>query len=379
MNRTFRILMAPGDGIGPEIMTEALKILGVISDKTGARFEFDEEPVGGAAIRQYGVALREEGLARARESDAVLFGAVGDPEFDDPASAVRPEQALLALRQGLGLFANLRPVRLFDPLLDESPLKPEVIRGTDIVVVRELTGGIYFGEPRHRWTSDIGREAVDTMRYTEVEVERILRVAFELALTRNKRLASVDKANILDTSRMWREIATDIAGQYPEVAFENVLVDACAMHLINSPTRFDVIVTENMFGDILTDEAAMLTGSLGMMPSASVGVRGEGSTGVGMYEPIHGSAPDIAGRGLANPLGMIMSAAMMLRLSFGLEAEAAAVEAAVTETLAAGHRTSDLVRGEEGALTTAQMGAEVAKRLETALSSAHGRQGRCTA
>ncbi len=378
MKNSFKILLAPGDGIGPEIVSEAVKVLGVISRQTGQTFAFDEELVGGAAIKEYGVALREEGLKRAKSSDAVLFGAVGDPLYDDPSLEVRPEQALLALRSGLGLFANIRPVKIFESLIDESPLKTEIVRGTDIVVVRELTGGIYFGE-RRRWTSDKGREAIDTMAYTEGEVERIMHVAFELARTRSKRVTSVDKANILDTSRMWREVAIEVAAKYPDVAFEHVLVDACAMYLINQPTRFDVIVTENMFGDILTDEASMLTGSLGMMPSASLCGRDNDGTGVGMYEPIHGSAPDLAGQGKANPLGMILSTAMMLRMSFGLETEAAAIESAVEQTLSDGHRTDDLARESTGAISTAQMGAEVVERLPEQLALMAERRVRCTA
>jgi 3-isopropylmalate dehydrogenase len=360
----YKITLMPGDGIGPEILSEAVKVLGAVSEVYGHRFEFREALVGGASIEQHGTALTEETLEIARKSDAVLFGAVGDPKYDDPGREVRPEQALLALREGLGLFANIRPAKVFSQVVDESPLKPERVTGTDIVVVRELTGGIYFGKPKKRWTSQSGRQAVDSMTYSEHEVERILHVAFKMARKRRKLVTSVDKANVLDTSRMWREIAGEVAAGYPDVAFENILVDACAMHLINKPTRFDVIVTENMFGDILTDEAAMIMGSLGMMPSASLGARDDDNTCFGLYEPAHGSAPDIAGRDIANPIGMIMSAAMMLRLSFGLSKEAESLEEAVEGVLESGLRTSDLVRAGEEAVSTSEMGAEIVRRLK---------------
>lgn len=364
--KTFKILLTPGDGIGPEVIGEAIKVLAAISSQFGHTFEYDEEYIGGAAIERFGTALRPETLEKAKASDAILFGAVGDPRYDDPSGTVRPEQAILGLRGGLGLFANLRPVKVFKSMAVESPLKLEVVQGTDIVVIRELTGGIYFGKPQKRWTSDKGRQAVDTMAYSEEEVVRILHVAFQLAGQRTKRVTSVDKANILDTSRLWREIATEVAAEYPDVTMEHLLVDACAMHLINKPTRFDVIVTENMFGDILTDEAAMLSGSLGMMPSASLGSIRPDGTGFGLFEPIHGSAPDIAGKGLANPLGMILSAAMMLRLSFGLEEEAAAIEAAVEQTLDDGLRTADIARREGNSISTTEMGAEVIQRIRRA-------------
>ncbi|MDJ0763296.1 MAG: 3-isopropylmalate dehydrogenase [Myxococcota bacterium] len=358
----FNIMLAPGDGIGPEVTAQAVKVLHKVSDRFGHRFQFTEEPVGGVAIERYGTALREEALRRAKGSDAILFGAVGDPRYDDPTGTVRPEQALLKLRGGLGLFANLRPVRISESTIDASPLKPEKVAGTDFIVIRELTGGIYFGRPQRRWLSEDGRAAVDTMHYTEPEVQRIMHVAFRFASQRRKRVTSVDKANVLDTSRLWREIAEETAAQYPDITLEHVLVDACAMHIVNQPTRFDVIVTTNMFGDILTDEAAVIAGSLGMMPSACLGDLREDGTGFGLYEPIHGSAPDIAGQGRANPVGMILSTAMMLRHSLGLSREAETVESAVALALADGCRTADIATDTQG-LTTWQMGDAVASRI----------------
>ncbi|MGI8925574.1 MAG: 3-isopropylmalate dehydrogenase [Tepidiformaceae bacterium] len=360
---TFRILLTPGDGIGPEVMEEATRVLGRIERRFGHEFVFEEEKLGGAAIDAFGTALRDETLAKARGSAAVLFGAVGGPQWDDPKAKVRPEQAILGMRKGLGLFANLRPVRVNPLMLDDSTLKPEVLRGTDMVVIRELTGGIYFGRPQKRWTTSRGREAVDTLRYSEREVTRILHVAFQLARQRRKKVTSVDKANILDTSRMWREIAVETGKQYPDVELEHILVDACAMYLLRRPASFDVIVTENLFGDILTDEAAMLAGSMGMMPSASLGKRRRDGTGIGLYEPIHGSAPDIAGQGKANPLAMILSTAMMLRLSLGLEAEAAALEAAVDGVIADGYRTPDIASAGASVVDTRKMGTLVAERV----------------
>ena len=299
----------------------------------------------------------------ASRSRAVLFGAVGGPKWDDPQASVRPEQAILGLRKGLGLFANIRPVRVNPLLLADSAIKPEVLEGVDMVVIRELTGGIYFGKPQKRWTNSRGRQAVDTMRYSEREIERILRTGFELARGRRRKLTSVDKANVLDTSRIWREIATELAAEYPDVELEHVLVDACAMHLITHPATFDVIVTGNMFGDILTDEASVLAGSMGMLPSASLGRRRRNGTGIGMYEPIHGTAPDIAGRGIANPIAMVLSVALMLRHSLALEEEAAAIEQAVDAVLAEGYRTADIESGGAATVDTARMGALIAERL----------------
>lgn len=356
--------MAPGDGIGPEVTGEAVKVLHGVGRTFDHRFDFKEVHVGGAAIERFGVPLLRDTLDMALASDAILFGAVGDPKYDDPSLKIRPEQAILGLRSGLGLFANLRPVRIFDSVIKESPLKSEIVRGTDIVVIRELTGGIYFGKPQKRWVSEKGREAVDTMAYTEGEIERILTVAFRLAQTRRKIVTSVDKANILETSRLWREIACEVALKFPDVTLEHVLVDACTMYLINNPSRFDVIVTSNMFGDIITDEAAMLAGSLGMMPSASLGKFGSNGQGLGLYEPIHGSAPDIAGKGLANPIGMVLSTAMMLRLSLGLEKEALAVEKAVESTLDAGFRTADIAQNHVRSVNTQKMGDEITQRIK---------------
>lgn len=360
---TFRILLTPGDGIGPEVIAEALKVLDRIQRRFGHRFEYEEETIGGAALDKYGVALRPETVAKAKASHAVLFGAVGGPKWDDPRAEHRPEDAILGLRKQLGLFANLRPVKVYPQMVNHSTLKPEVIEGVDMVVIRELTGGLYFGQPKKRWESSAGRQAVDTLRYSEKEVERICHVAFQLARQRRKKVTSVDKANVLRTGQMWREIATEVGQQYPDVTLEHLLVDAAAMNLIRNPASFDVMVTENMFGDILTDEAAMLAGSMGMMPSASLGRRRKDGTGIGLYEPIHGSAPDIVGQKKANPLAMILSAAMMLRLSLGLEQEAAAVEAAVDAVIAEGYRTPDIAGPDTTTVDTVKMGDLVAERL----------------
>ena len=361
-----RILVAPGDGVGPEVTAEAIKVLAAVSERFGHRFSYTEELVGGAAIDAHGTPLRKETLDAARDAEAVLFGAVGDPRFDDPQNAVRPEQAILGLRKGLDLFANLRPVRVFPELQAASTLREEVVAGTDLVVVRELTGGLYFGEPKKRWSEGGQRQAVDTLRYDEGEIERAIRVGFRLAQQRRRRVSSVDKANVLESGRLWREIATEVAWDFPDVELEHVLVDAAAMHLVQRPTRFDVIVTENTFGDILTDEASVLTGSLGMLPSASVGAPREDGTSFGLYEPIHGSAPDIAGRGIANPLGAVLSAAMLLRISLGLAAEAAAIEEAVGDVLRQGLRTRDLARDGGGSISTSGMGDAIAARLGAA-------------
>ncbi|MDP1848954.1 MAG: 3-isopropylmalate dehydrogenase [Solirubrobacteraceae bacterium] len=337
------IVTLPGDGIGPEIMKPALELLRTISED----FSFEEHAFGGAAIDLYGVALTDETLAACKQADAVLLAAVGGPQWDttDP-DAPRPEQGLLGLRKGLGLFANLRPVRPVPALYDASPLKRERIEGTDLLVVRELTGGIYFGEKTRT-----ARSASDLCEYSVDEVDRIARVAFDAARTRRKKVASVDKANVLETSRQWREVVHIVhKAKYNDIALTDVLVDNCAMQLIARPSEFDVIVTENLFGDILSDEAAMLTGSIGMLPSASLGEGRAGSGSPGLFEPVHGSAPDIAGTGVANPLAMFLSVALMLRNGLGWESEAAAVESAVDRALDAGLRTRDL----GGAATTAE-------------------------
>ncbi len=331
-----RIVVLSGDGIGPEVTAEGVRVLAAVAARFGHDFAFQQHLIGGAAIDATGKALPVETLAACQSANAVLLGAVGGPRWSDPAAKVRPEQGLLAIRKALSLFANLRPVTLHPALLNASTIKPEVLAGTDIMVVRELTGGIYFGEKTRTATS-----ASDLCTYTVEEVERVIRVAGRLAMSRRKTLVSVDKANVLETSRLWRQVAERVlTTEFPEVRFEHMLVDSAAMHLIRKPTSFDVIVTENMFGDILTDEASMLAGSMGMLPSASLG-----SGTLGLYEPIHGSAPDIAGKGIANPFGTILSAAMLLRLSLGLVPEAAAVEAAVEAAVTAGVRTADIAAG----------------------------------
>lgn len=352
------IVLLPGDGIGPEVVAAAQQVLEAVAQKFSHLFEYESHLIGGCSIDAYGVALTPEVLAACQHADAVLLGAVGGPKWDDPTAKVRPEQGLLALRKGLETFANLRPVRPHPDLLEASPLRPERLAGVDFVVVRELTGGIYFGEPRERRQVNGETQAVDTMSYTESEIRRVAHLAFKLAQGRRGKLTSVDKANVLESSRLWRQTVVEVARDYPDVQLEHILVDAAAMFLIQRPASFDVMVTSNMFGDILTDEASVLTGSMGNLPSASLG-----SGGPGLYEPIHGSAPDIAGQGVANPIGTVLSAALMLRYSLGMEAEAAAVEAAVDAVLSAGHRTRDLVGPGEKALSTAEMTALIVAQL----------------
>ena len=366
----FIIAVLPGDGVGPEVTEEGLKVLKAIGDKYRHDFTFRHGVVGGGAIDAQGVALPENIVPMCKGSHAVLFGAVGGPKWDDPKAKVRPEQAILGLRKGLGLFANLRPVQVYPMLADSTALKPEVIKGVDIVIIRELTGGLYFGQPQKRWASARGRQAVDTMRYSEKEIERVLRTGFELARTRRKKLTSVDKANVLESSRLWREIATELTTEYRDIQVEHVLVDTAAMRLIRDPASFDVIVTENMFGDILTDEASVLGGSMGMMASASLG----GNTSalgparrrvrrLGLYEPIHGTAPDIAGQNKANPIGMIRSVALMLRYSLGLQKEADVVDSAVNKALDDGCRTGDIAVKGERILSTREMGDRIVAAL----------------
>ncbi len=340
------ITLLPGDGIGPEVTSAAHRVLKEVAERHGHTFEYKVELIGGAAIDASGDPLPAETISSCENSDAVLLGAVGGPKWSDPNAAVRPEQGLLRIRSLLGLFANLRPVKVIDDLIPASPLRAELLTGVDMIVVRELTGGIYFGEKTRSETS-----ASDLCTYHTHEVERIVRVAARLASVRRGKLCSVDKANVLETSRLWRDV-TDrlIQAEFPGLELETLLVDAAAMHLLSRPRDFDVIVTENMFGDILTDEASMLAGSLGMLPSASIG---DGSRG--LYEPIHGSAPDIAGRDIANPCGAIASAAMLLRHSLGLNDEASAVEAAITRAIASGARTADIVAGSESSITTTAM------------------------
>lgn len=350
------IVTLPGDGIGPEVITEAVRALRAVERLGGHRFTITEQLVGGAAIDATGNPLPPSTRAACKDADAVLLGAVGGPRWSDPGAAVRPEQGLLDLRAALGVFANLRPVVTHPALFDSSPLRPERLAGVDMLVVRELTGGIYFGEKSR--TAD---SATDICTYTRAEIERVLRMAGRYARGRRGKVASIDKANVLETSRLWRSIATELfASEFPDLALEHVLVDAAAMHLLSRPADFDVVVTENMFGDILTDEASMLVGSLGMLPSAALG---EGRRG--LYEPIHGTAPDIAGRGIANPCGTILSAALLLRYSLGLEAEAAALEAAVIAAVEAGHRTGDIARGGP-AVDTRTMGEAILAALPQA-------------
>lgn len=330
-----QIVLLPGDGIGREITESAKQVLEAVAEGYNHEFIFDEHAIGGAAIDEHGVPLTDETIAACENADAILLGAVGGPKWDNQPTHLRPEQGLLKIRKDLGLFANLRPIKMFPSLLHASPLKEDIVQGSDILIVRELTGGLYFGKPSERRND--GKSVVDTLAYERHEIERIVEKAFETAQARKKRLTSVDKANVLESSRMWREVVEEKAKDYPDVEVEHLLVDAASMKLITEPSRFDTIVTENMFGDILSDEASVITGSLGMLPSASVR-----ADGLGLYEPIHGSAPDIAGKGIANPLGTILSAAFMLRDSFGLGTEADAIEEAVSKTLEQGYHTPDL-------------------------------------
>jgi 3-isopropylmalate dehydrogenase len=359
----FAIAVLPGDGIGPEVMTQALKVLQVVGEKFGHGFHFHDGLIGGVAIDTLGTALGDETLKMCKQCDAVLLGAVGGSKWDDPQAKIHPEDGLLALRKGLRLFANLRPVKIFPMLVDSTNLKPEVVKGVDLVVVRELTGGLYFGQPKKQWRTSKGRQAVDTLTYSEAEIERILRVGFELARSRRKKLTSVDKANVLQSSRLWRQIAIEISADYPDIELQHMLVDACAMRFIQRPAEFDVLVTENMFGDILTDEASMLAGSMGMLPSASLAGIPRGKT-FGMYEPIHGSAPSRAGQNLANPIATILSVAMMLRYSFALEKEAQAIENAVLATLEQGYRTYDIMSEGKTKVGTKEMGDLIAQRVK---------------
>jgi 3-isopropylmalate dehydrogenase len=359
---TARIAVLPGDGVGPEVTAEAVRVLRAVAERWGHMFDLREALVGGCAIDAVGSSLPEDTLALCRAADAVLLGAVGGPRWDDPAAPDRPERGLLALRKGLGVFANLRPVASRERLASASPLRPELLVGVDMLVVRELTGGIYFGEKRREPLEGGGERASDLCVYTTEEIERVARMAGELARGRRKRITSVDKANVLETSRLWRTVVTRVVREeFPDVGLEHVLVDACAMHLLRRPAEFDVIVTENMFGDILTDEASMLVGSMGMLPSASLGAGG--ARRMGLYEPIHGSAPDIAGRGIANPMGAILSAAMLLRHSLGLDREAAAVERAVDAALEAGEVTGDVAPAGARARSTREVGEGVAARV----------------
>lgn len=351
----IRIALLPGDGIGPEIISEAVKVLDRVAERFGHRITYRRAQVGAAAIDATGDPYPEETHKICREADAVLFGAIGDPKYDnDPKAPVRPEQGLLRMRKSLGLFANLRPIALFDTLASRSPLKAEVVRGTDFICVRELTSGIYFGRPQGR--NEAGTEAFDTCTYTRTEIERVLDVAFRLAMSRRRRLTVVDKANVLETSRLWREVAQDMAPRYPEVELEFMFVDNAAMQIIRRPTDFDVIVTENMFGDILTDEASVISGSLGMLSSASIGAK------CALFEPVHGSYPQAAGKDIANPMAAVLSAALLLE-HLGLGAEGRAVRKAIDRTLAAGVVTEDLTAPGQRSYRTSAVGDFIAAQI----------------
>ena len=353
----MKIALVPGDGIGPDIVREAVRVLDRTAAIYGHSVSYETVLAGGCSIDEYGVPLTKEALDACLASDSVLLGAVGGPKWDGMKGELRPEKALLGLRSGLGLYCNLRPALMYPELKGACPLKDSLVEnGLDVLVVRELTGGIYFGR---KGLSEDGSSAFDVMSYSEMEIRRIAKRAFEAAMRRRKKVTSVDKANVLETSRLWRKVVAGVAKEYPEVDLENMYIDNCAMQLVRNPSQFDVILTENMFGDILSDEASMITGSIGMLASASLGEGGRG-----MYEPIHGSAPDIAGKNIANPIATILSAAMMLRYSFGLEKEALAVEKAVADTLKAGIRTSDIAEKDGKAVSTTQMGDEILRRLK---------------
>ena len=353
-----KIVLLPGDGIGPEVVAQGEKVLVAVAKKFGHSFSFSTCPIGGCSIDEFGDPLPEQTLATCRSSDAILLGAVGGPKWDDPNAKTRPEVGLLKIRKELGLFANLRPILVSPHLVSASPLKPEIVGGTDILFFRELTGGLYFGKSGTEINAEGGETSYSTMIYSTHEIERIVRLAGQAARGRRKKVTSVDKANVLEVSRLWRRVFERVMkDEFPDIQIENVLVDAMAMYLVAKPKAFDVVVTENMFGDILTDEGSMLPGSLGMLPSASIG-----SSGPGLYEPIHGSAPDIAGKGIANPLATILASAMLLRHSLKLEAEAVAIEQAVDRVLAKGHRTADLAAG-GASIGTTEMGALVLAEL----------------
>jgi 3-isopropylmalate dehydrogenase len=362
----LKIVVLPGDGIGPEVTAQAVHVLEAVAARHGHTFEFEERPVGGVAIKQEGNPLPSATLEACVSSDAVLLGAVGAPEHDKLPANLRPEAGLLGLRNGLGAYANLRPVVAYEAISECSPLRPEIARDADILIVRELLGGLYFGQPRGMLSEGATASAFNTMRYSVTEIERIAHVAFKAALQRRQKVTSVDKANVLETSQLWRKVVTRVAQEYPSVALDHLYVDACAMHLIMNPRTFDVLLTENLFGDILSDEAAVITGSLGMLGSASIG------GAVGLYEPVHGSAPDIAGQGLANPLGAIASAALLLRHSANLEQEAKEVEAAIRAVLDAGYRTADLDRGtNRRVVKTAEMGSLVVEAFSDIANKRH--------
>ena len=345
MTTMYRLVAIPGDGVGPEVLAAGRRVIEAAGERFGFRIAWDEILMGGVAIDAYGVAIRDEDIARCSEADAVYLGAVGGPKWDDPNAVVRPEQGLLALRRELTLYGNLRPVSVHPALIASAPLRPDLLVGVDLLIVRELTGGLYFGRPSEERSTPEGRVAIDTLTYTEREIARVVRLAFELTRGRRRKLTSVDKANVLSSSRLWRKIVEEIRPEYPDVEVEHRLVDSCAMSLVTKPAQFDVLVMENMFGDILSDEASVLAGSLGMLSSASIGERRTTHGLFGLYEPGHGSAPHMTGRDVANPIGTILSGALLLRWSLGQPEAGAAVEAAVASALDAGFRTPDLMRG----------------------------------
>lgn len=353
----YKIAVLPGDGIGPEVVREAIKVLNRVGEKFGHKFSFQEVPIGGQALDTVGEPLPKETVELCRNSDAVLLGAVGGPKWDNHPPDLKPEKGLLGIRKELGLFANLRPARLYFSLVQASSLKPELLNGVDILVIRELTGGLYFGTPRGFHQNNGEQIAVNTLSYSESEVKRIAVIAFEAARKRKRKVCSVDKANVLETSQLWRRVVSDVGKSYPDVELSHMYVDNCAMQLIRNPKQFDVIVTENMFGDILSDEAAMLTGSIGMLPSASLGGK------IGLYEPVHGSAPDITGQGKANPIATIASVAMMLKYSFNLEKEEQSITDSIEKVLQQGYRTADIYSGDGKLVKTTEMGDLIAKSI----------------
>ena len=370
---TYNLVFVPGDGIGPEVIAAGRRVLEATGRIFGFGFDWREVLIGGVAIDAYGIPMRDQDLAACADADAVYFGAIGDPKYDDPKAKVRPEQALLALRKGLGLYANLRPVSVQPVLRASSPVRESLLEGVDMMIVRELTGGLYFGKPSEQRQGPAGREVVDTLFYTEGEIRRVVKLAFELARGRRKKLTSVDKANVLSSSRLWRTIVEEMKREYPDITVEHRLVDACAMTLIQRPAVFDVLVTENLFGDILSDEASVLAGSLGMLPSASIGEMRTAHGLYGLYEPIHGSAPDIAGKDVANPLATILSGAMLLRWSLGETAAAEAIEAAVAAVLEDGYRTPDLLSATSDATGLRPVGTQaMGSAVLAALAAASG-------
>ncbi|NVN11237.1 MULTISPECIES: 3-isopropylmalate dehydrogenase [Nguyenibacter] len=366
MSATKKLLVLPGDGIGPEIMREVARVVTWMERARGVVFDISEDLVGGASLAVHGVPIRDEVIAAAKAADAVLFGSVGDPRWASAGFDRRPEIAILKLRQELELFANLRPAKVFDALVDASTLKPEIVAGLDIMIVRETVGGIYFGEPRGIETlPDGSRRGINTEIYTTAEIERVARVAFDLARQRGNRVCSVEKCNVMESGLLWKEVVTDLhARDYPDVELSHMLADNCAMQLVRNPRQFDVIVTGNLFGDLLSDLASMLTGSLGMLPSATLGAVDASGRRPALYEPIHGSAPDIAGKGIANPLAQILSFSMLLRYSFGMEAEAVLIETAVANVLASGLRTADIMSPGTAQVGTAVMGEAVVRELD---------------